>query len=141
MTDIKFNILSLLYNSECQQILKADIYKSNIATPMQIKHNLSQLINELKYIKQPFNSNYVFLTDKGAVAYESEQQKRNDNAKQTAEKAAEKFAQEAQIKQDQKHQLRHDLFISAFSTLFGALVTLLIEHFQEIINIIRSLLP
>ena len=140
MTDIKFEILTLIYESDKRQATREDLVNHYLNLG---KLTLSQLAiqdlvsdNLLKYTN---GKTTLALTPEGVRSFESEKQRRDYNAKQAADKAAEQCAQAAQIEKDKKQQFRHDIIVSIISTVFGSLITLLVEHSQEIVNAIIML--
>lgn len=138
MTDLKFSILEALYTAERRRMSRGDMINLYLDNLTEWQKAVKDLIKD-KYVGYENSKSVIVLKHLGVSAYESEKQRREDNAKQAAEKAAEQRAQAAQIEKDKKQQLRHDIVVSVISTLVGSLVTLLIEHFQEIINSISSL--
>lgn len=138
MNDLKFSILENLYTAERRQMSRGDMVNLYLDNLTEWKKAVGDLIKD-KYIDYENGKSVILLKHLGVLAYESEKQRRDDNAKQAAEKAAEQRAQAAQIEKDKKQQFRRDIAISVISTVFGSLVTLLIEHFQEIIDAISSL--
>ena len=138
MTDLKFSILEALYTAEWRQMSRGDIVNLYLDNLTEWQKAVGDLM-KIKYIGYENGKSVIILNHLGVLAYESEKQRREDNAKQAAEKAAEQRARAAQIEKDKKQQFRHDIVVSVISTLVGSLVTLFIEHFQEIINAIISL--
>ena len=138
MTDLKFSILENLYTAQRRRMSRGDMINLYLENLTEWQKAVKDLIKD-KYIGYENGKSVIVLKHLGVSAYESEKQRRDDNAKQAAEKTAEQRAQAAQIEKDKKQQFRHDIVVSVISTLVGSLVTLLVEHFQEIINAIISL--
>lgn len=138
MTDLKFSILEALYTAERRRMSRGDMINLYLDNLTEWQKAVKDLIKD-KYVGYENSKSVIVLKHLGVLAYESEKQRREDNAKQAAEKAAEQRAQAAQLKEQQKAQFRHDAVISIVSTLVGSSVTLFVEHFQEIINAIISL--
>ena len=82
MTNLKFSILKLLYNTPpSRQLRKADILNSFIGQIIETNHALSEL-QSTQLIKVLTCSDVYSLTDLGAEAYEHEQDLREQKAKQ-----------------------------------------------------------
>lgn len=141
MTDLKFAILGFLYHSPNHENEIVALYNQRLGRVEDVRMALNDMMksNEEPFIIRPVGKNTYKLTSHGNIAYESEKRRRDDDAKQAAEKAAEQRAQAAQIEKDKKQQFYRDIIIAILSTVVGSLVTLLIEHFQEITNAISSL--
>ena len=138
MNDLKFSILEILYTAARRRVSRGDMVNLYLDNLTEWQKAVEDLIKD-KYIGYENGKSVIVLKHPGVRAYESEKRQRDDNAKQAAEKAAEQRAQATQIEKDKKQQFRRDIVVSIVSTIFGSLVTLLIEHLQEIIDAICSL--
>ena len=81
MTDIKFEILKAAYDDKNRHVRRSDLLNMNISTIMQAKYAISELIYS-KCLKESIGSDYLTLTDKGAVDYELECESRQLKAEE-----------------------------------------------------------
>ena len=139
MTDLKYSILEMVYQSQYRTVAVADLLNAQLDMPANVQRAYRDLVKIDKYLVQPVGTHSLKLTDKGIADFELEQERRQQYAKQCADKAAEERTKVAQAEKDKKQQLRHNLIVSIVSTVLGALITLVIEHFQELVNFILSL--
>ena len=72
----------------------------------------------------------------GEAVLAAERQQREHDAREHAEKEQER----AQAAIDKRESRRHDYLVTAFGVVIGALLTLLIEHFCELIALIKELI-
>ena len=80
MTDLKFNLLGMLYEASPLHPLKElDLINSGYAEPVKIDDAIEDLVTQ-DYIKASLTSNNLKITSLGRIAYESEKEKRYDNA-------------------------------------------------------------
>ena len=137
--DLKFSILEELYAAPSHT---ADRYQLTNEFPDLINpaHDaITELIGK-GYVETIIGSNDIRLTLSGIDAYESEHQRRKEYTDDRAEQAAQEQMLSAQRAKDKKENRRNELIISIVSSLASSVITLLIEHFPEIINEIKSLL-
>ncbi|NLW82776.1 MAG: hypothetical protein GXY42_14060 [Desulfovibrionales bacterium] len=78
---------------------------------------------------------YRFKAIKGTQLLQQAYQQRQQDAKEEAQRVADA----AQRKQDAKQQRRHEWRLSLVSACVGAVLTLLIEHFHEVLVFLRAL--
>lgn len=139
MTDLKYNLLKMLYNASPRCPLKmTDLLSTGYAEPINIDAAIEDLL-ELKYIKNDRCSNCIRIASPGRIAYESEKELRDQQSKHQAEKQADQLAMMSLGEIQRKKQFRHDFVIAAFSAVLGAGVMYLLEHFPQLVNAIISL--
>lgn len=80
MTDLKFEILKIAYNNPHRQVNRPDLLNS-LGTIMQTKYAISELIYS-SCLKESVGSQFLSLTDKGAVEYELEAEARQHKAEE-----------------------------------------------------------
>lgn len=140
MTDLKFNLLKMLYEASPLHPLKElDLINSGYAEPLKIDAAIEDLI-EQKYIKTAPCSNSIKIDSPGRIAFESEKEHRDQQAKQEAEKHADQLAMMSLSEVQRKKQFRHDFVVSAFSAVIGSLLTLLAVNIPQLIDAIFSLI-
>ena len=90
MTDLKFEILNLLYNSKPLREQKfGNISKSVSADPTLIKYALSELSSKGIIENLPCSDVYI-LTDSGAELFEQVQDERDNASKQESQQSFDK---------------------------------------------------
>lgn len=123
MTDLKFFLLDKLYSaSPLCPLHKTDLLNSGFATPREIEDAIDDLF-ELHYIKTPIGSSAIVIDKGGRNAYESEKEKRYENA-------------------CNKRQNRFNNKIAIASVLMSPimfLVGLIVEHRSQLIDLVLSL--
>lgn len=137
MLDLEFKILEKLYAAEhhtMNRIALINDFKGQINEA----EDIVDILLKYKYLRIFNGTSSIKLTVKGIDEYLSEQQRRNENAKQAAAKDAEKLSQIVQSEKNKKQERRLNFIISIVSTAFGSLITLFFEHFQEIVNAVSS---
>ena len=72
----------------------------------------------------------------GEAVLAAQEQQRDQEAREHAEKEQER----AQAAIDKRESRCHDYLVTAFGAVIGALLTLLIEHFGELIALIKELI-
>lgn len=137
MSDYEFQMLGYIYESPNYTIIWYKLL-NKFENEQCAADAVLSCLKDKEWVKQSIGSHFVSLTPQGINEYLSEKQRRDDNAKQAAKKDAEKADEIVQAKKDKKQQFRHDLFISLISTAFGSLITLFVEHFQEIVDAVFS---
>lgn len=123
MTDIKYFILTMLYNSEDRTIDRNSILNSKIATPNEIQENIFDLSSApTAFIKNITCSDKYTLTNEGVYAFESEKERR------------------CQISKDEKTQKsnnrinRGTLLVALLSFIFGTLI----DNIVKLISLIMT---
>ena len=137
MLDLEFKILEKLYAAEHHTMNRIALI-NDFEGQINEADDIVDILLKYKYLRIFNGTSSVKLTVKGIDEYLSEQQRRDDNAKQAAAKDAEKLSQVAQSEKDKKQERRLNSIISIVSAIVGSLITLFFEHFQEIVNAIFS---
>lgn len=137
--DLKFTILEKLHSAPSHT---ADRYQLTNEFPDQINpaHDAITELIDKGYVETILGSNDIRLTVSGIDAYESEHHRRKENADNQAKQAAQEQMLSAQRAKDKKENRRDEFIISIVASLTGSALTLLVEHFPEIIDEIFSLL-
>lgn len=136
MTDLKYTILEKLYNAPQRSINLYALLNQFTNQINAADTALDDLIDK-KFISCKFDT--LRLIKDGVEAYESEYENREKEAKQAAEKVADKLAEAEQVEINKKQQLRRELFIAIVTALVSSALTLLVEHFPKLIDMIVSL--
>ena len=132
--DLEFEILEKLYNAPYRTLKRIDLANS-FGENAPVADTMIESLIKKGLIVQKLNSELVSLKrPEGVEQYLLERQRRDDNAKQAAAKDAEQRAQVVQSEKNKKQEFRQNLIIALVSAAFGSLVTLLVEHFQELFD-------
>ena len=92
-------------------------------------------VDDFRMIDMQFTYTTYILTPLGSTALaEFERQRQHDS-----DEHAEKEKARSQSVEDQRKQRRHDYLVAAFSAIFGVLLTLLVEHFNQLVAFIVNL--
>ena len=84
MTDLKYNLLKMLYDaSPIHPLKEIDLINSGLASPVKIDDAIDDLVSQ-DYIKASITSNSLKITSLGRIAYESEKETRDSNAQREA---------------------------------------------------------
>ena len=75
MTDLKFEILKLLYNTPSRRLSKGNIFRSVSAPELQTEYALKDLCKQ-KFLKPSVYNDYFTLEPEGSILYEQEQENR-----------------------------------------------------------------
>ena len=102
--------------------------------------DIVDILLKYEYLRIFNGTSSVKLTVKGMDEYLSEEQRRDENAKQAAAKDAEKLSQIVQSEKDKKQERRLNSIISIVSAIVGSLTTLCVEHSQELVDAVRVFL-
>ncbi len=137
MLDLEFKILKKLYTAEHHTMNRIALI-NDFEGQINEADDIVDILLKYKYLRIFNGPSSVKLTVKGIDEYLSEQQRRNDNAKQTAQKDAEERAQVLQSEKDKKQERRLNFIIPILAAVCGSLTTLFVEHFQELVNAIFS---
>lgn len=81
MTDLKLEILKKAYNNEQRNLNSTDFLRASVGKLNQAKYALDELIY-CKLLEKPLGSEFLHLTDKGAVEYELELEARQRRAEE-----------------------------------------------------------
>jgi hypothetical protein len=98
-----------------------------------ISDSVVKQLFSLGYIDSDMSYN-VLIKAPGRIALEAHKQE----CKQQQAQEQQRLADKAERISDRKQQFRHDYRISLFSALIGAVIVLIIEHFQEILAFLRK---
>ncbi len=137
MLDLQFKILEKLYAAEHHTMNRIALI-NDFEGQINEADDIVDILLKYKYLRIFNGTSSVKLTSKGIDEYLSEQQRRDDNAKQAAAKDAEQLAQVVQSEKNKKQERRLNFIISIVSAIVGSLTTLCVEHFQELVNAIFS---
>lgn len=137
MLDLEFKILEKLYAAEHHTVNRIALI-NDFKGQINEAEDIVDILLKYKYLRIFNGPSSVKLTGKGIEEYLSEQQRRDDNAKQAAAKDAEQLAQVVQSEKNKKQERCLNFIISIVSAIVGSLTTLCVEHFQELVNAIFS---
>ena len=133
MTDLKYSILSTMYHSPNHEVDETVLFNQYPGVIREAR----TIVKDMMKAKPPLIENTIgksafVLTSCGVLEYELMKQKHDESTKQEAANEAKLVADAANVKSQLKKQLCHDLIVSAFTVL----LTLLVEHFGKLIDIL-----
>ena len=137
MTDLKYQLLDALYRAPEHTMKMSDLLNPYLGNNLETAQAAYFELLEDELITE--GSGIVKLPKATRRLYESERERREERAKQAAEKADEERAKTVQAEKDKKQQFRHDFIVATVSTCIGSALTLIVEHFVELVNAISFL--
>ena len=89
MTDLKFQILSLIYHSTNHEIEEIEVYKQNFGDVKEVRIAINDMLqpNPKPLIVRPIGKQTLKLTSAGNVAYEQAEDDRHQQAKEEAQQS------------------------------------------------------
>ena len=135
--DIRFPILEEIQRAGGSIDYAALLNHIN-SSPLTTKTLLKTLVSE-NLISDTLSANSKVSLEPDGLRYLLQlKEDANEQRNRTANEHAQKEADNAKVIKNQKRQFRHDFFVAAFAAVFSSALTLLIEHFNQLVNIIMS---